>query len=97
MAVDGQLIDEELEPFVPVARVEVFRVVLLLVDEGFIGDVEYSIKYSIPKLIPALPLRLLAHNPSLLIPLLEALHLPLHLPAQPLQHLLLTPYGCLLV
>lgn len=71
--INRQLVDEKLEPFVPVSRVNVFSVVLLLVDEGFISYVKYGIKDGASELIPPFPLRLLVDNAHLLVPLLERL------------------------
>ena len=43
-ASDGHVVEEELHPLVPVARVDFLRVTLLLVVVGLVGDVNDLVK-----------------------------------------------------
>ena len=79
----------------PVARVDLIRVLLLLVDVGLVGDVKDGIDHLLGLVgLPQL-LRFLVLLPQELIPQLESLNLSGHLLLHRVEHLLLFEDGIL--
>ena len=70
-AFNRHLVNEQLQPFVPVTWVNVLAVGFLLVDVGFICDVEDRIKEVLAELISSLSFRLLTDYSHLVVAIQE--------------------------
>lgn len=75
----------------PVSRIDVVRVGFLLMEVGFIGDIEDSIKENCPELVSSLAVSLLLADAHLDVPLLEGGDVPSQLPLHLVEAFLFPP------
>jgi hypothetical protein len=94
---DWELINEKLEPLMPVAGINFFRVLFLLMNISFVRNVKDCIEKLLPKFISSFSLGLLIYHSHLIIPIFESFHLSIHLIFEGLHHFFLSPYSCLLI